>query len=192
MSDIRTRRAVLRAAALFAVMALLAACSDSSPTTSVDDTEATTAPTTAPSETTVTTEAPTTTEGTTETTTGTTDTTVADDGAEMIPVEPEEGLARTFPVSAGWIVDSGDNSVTVGMSVGPMECYGLASAEVEETAEEVLVTLTAGFREDATSCGDAAPFWTYEFELSEPLGDRPVVDSHTGLELGTERPDPDA
>src|SRR5690606_1217606 len=165
MSDIRTRRAVLRAAALFAVMALLAACSDSSPTTSVDDTEATTAPTTAPSETTVTTEAPTTTEGTTETTTGTTDTTVA----EMIPVEPEEGLARTFPVSAGWIVDSGDNSVTVGMSVGPMECYGLASAEVEETAEEVLVTLTAGFREDATSCGDAAPFWTYEFELSEPL-----------------------
>ena len=104
MSDIRTRRAVLRAAALFAVMALLAACSDSSPTTSVDDTEATTAPTTAPSETTVTTEAPTTTEGTTETTTGTTDTTVADEGAEMIPVEPEEGLARTFPVSAGWIV----------------------------------------------------------------------------------------
>ncbi|HLU52326.1 MAG TPA: hypothetical protein VK011_01900 [Acidimicrobiia bacterium] len=186
MSGTRYHTIALRSIVAVALVAVLAACTDDDPAPTVDDA---TAPTTAPAETTVTTSAPTTTETTTTETTETT--AAAEEEADLMPVETEEGLTRTFPVSAGWIVDSSDNSVTVGTSVGSTECYGLASAEVEETADEVLVTLSAGFREDATGCDQLGPFWTYEFELSEPLGDRPVVDTHTGLELGTERPDPE-
>lgn len=197
MSGYRRRPVALYVIAVVLV-ALLAACGGDSPsTTTAAATEPTTTPTTeastttsSASDTTATTE-PSTTE-TTASDTSTTDTTVADAEADLTPVEPEEGLTRLFPISPGWVVESSDNSVTVGITVGSAECYGLASADVEETADEVLVTLTAGFRPDATGCGGAAPAWTYEFELSEPLGDRPVVDTHTGLELGTERPDPDA
>jgi hypothetical protein len=99
---------------------------------------------------------------------------------------------RTFPVSAGWIVERDDTSLTVGVSVGAEECYGLASAEIEETADAVNVTMTAGFRENATNCSEIGPHWSYTFDLESPLGDRVVVDTHTGAELGTEPPDPEA
>ncbi|HLT97244.1 MAG TPA: hypothetical protein VK070_10705 [Acidimicrobiia bacterium] len=171
-----------------------------------DDATTTTAPATTP-ETTLaptTTEAPTTTSAPTTTAPTSTSDTSSDTSSspsttspeeaapELVEVEVEEGLVRTFPVSAGWIVESDDTSLTVGVSVGAEECYGLASAEIEETADAVNVTMTAGFRENATNCSEIGPHWSYTFDLESPLGDRVVVDTHTGAELGTEPPDPEA
>lgn len=72
-------------------------------------------------------------------------------------------------------MESDDESLTVGLSVGAQGCYGLASAEMEETPDQVNVTMTAGFRPDATGCGEVAAHWTYTFPLDSPLGDRVVV-----------------
>lgn len=175
---------------LVGVIAALSACADDATpateatadslpaTTAAADT--TSAPTTAPS----TTSAP--------TTSVAPSTTAAEEVPDFAEVTVVEDLERPFPVSAGWIVESTDQSVTVGLTVGPESCYGLASAEAEETENEVRITMAAGFLPDASGCGDPAPAWTYTFDLESPLGDRVVVDAHTGQELGTEPPDPDA
>lgn len=183
---------IVAAVAIWLIVMALGDDDDGVTTTSAAET--TLAPTTTVSPTT--TEAPTTTVAPTTTdsptTTGSPTTTTPEAaGPELIGVEVEEDLVRTFPVSAGWIVESDDESVTVGVSVGSVECYGLVSAEAEETPEQVNVTMMAGFRSDATACGDVGPHWTYTFPLDSPLGDRPVVDTHTGTELGTEPPDPE-
>ena len=78
--------------------------------------------------------------------------------------------------------------MTVGMSVGPMECYGLASPGRRDRRRGAR-HLTAGFGRTPRPAATLRRSGRTS-SSSEPLGDRPVVDSHTGLELGTERPDP--
>jgi hypothetical protein len=100
------------------------------------------------------------------------------DDAEPELVEPRSGMedVRPRPFDEAEAID--DSTVEVRFWSGVEPCYVLDSVEVEETDETVTITLFEGSEptDEDVACIEIAVWKATHVELSEPLGDRDIVD----------------
>lgn len=102
-----------------------------------------------------------------------------DEQAKGEQVTPRPGMANVAPLR--WQTaepGSDDQTLRVTYTSGVEPCYVLDSVEVEESPEQVTVTLLQGSDPAAGDavCIEIAEQRVVEVPLSAPLGDRPVVD----------------
>ena len=103
-------------------------------------------------------------------------TTVPNPGPTMLEVEPRDGLVDVVP----HIWDSAEplDSTTIRVEFygGVEECEGLDHVEVEETKQDVTITLYTGRVPSAEVCIEIALLKATTIELDSPLGGRELVD----------------
>lgn len=100
-------------------------------------------------------------------------------GPRYALVEPRPGMAGVHPIGFERVRPlSGGTTLRVIFWSGVEPCSVLDSVEVEESDEEVTITLYEGHDPNATdvACIEIAMKKAVDVELSRPLGDRAVVD----------------
>ena len=94
-------------------------------------------------------------------------------GAELR--RPEEGLRDVRPIR--WDRAKGKGRrVTLFYYSGVKECHGLDRVDVDESPDEVVVTVFEGIRPGAQACIELAVEVKTVIELRRPLGGRRLVD----------------
>lgn len=92
-------------------------------------------------------------------------------------VEPRDAVDDRFPLFLQWATEDG-TTLTVGYYAGVEPCFVTAEVVVSELDDVVAVTVLGGPDRDAgdVACIDIAESKAVEVQLSEPLGDRRLVD----------------
>ncbi len=96
-------------------------------------------------------------------------------------VSPRPGLLDVRPQAWERAVPVGPRRLSIEFYGGVEECQGLDRVEVEETRRRVTVTIFVGRVPDAEACIEIAVLKAVTVRLDRPLGDRELVDGHTGM-----------
>ena len=91
-------------------------------------------------------------------------------------VEPREGLVDVVPHIWDKVEPIDERTLRVEFYGGVEECEGLDRVEVEETEDDVTITLYTGRVPEAEVCIEIAVLKSTEVGLGAPLGDREIVD----------------
>jgi hypothetical protein len=91
-------------------------------------------------------------------------------------VEPQKGLVDVVPHIWDRAEPVDPHTIRVEFYGGVEECDGLDRVEVEETADNVTITLYTGRVPTAEVCIEIAVLKAVTIKLDAPLGDREIVD----------------
>jgi hypothetical protein len=91
-------------------------------------------------------------------------------------VEPRDGLVDVVPHIWDRVEPVDQRTLRVEFYGGVEECEGLDRVEVEETEDDVTITLHTGRVREAEVCIEIAVLKSTEVGLGAPLGDREIVD----------------
>ncbi len=93
-------------------------------------------------------------------------------------VEPRDGMDNTHTVTWDKAVKRSDSVVRVYFYGGVEPCSVLDSVKVDETGKTITITLRAGAdpKHPDAMCIQIAKYKAVDVKLSEPIGDREIVD----------------
>jgi hypothetical protein len=93
-----------------------------------------------------------------------------------ILVQPRPGLVDVRPQPWDRAKVLGPRTVEVRFYGGVEACYGLARVDIDERRRSVVITLYSGRVPTAAVCIEIAVLTAVRVKLTEPLGDRRLVD----------------